>query len=242
MNRLVNRLSEPLAEAEKVRSGVALLYSDAANAFSDARDNRGALDTAQCCGTEHPGPAPLLYPAEPAGIDGGFPAAPGAGRESPGHPSADSPLPPGTAAEELEQIEAFQASGGRVYEYLDEGLGFRPYTREQRRVAHGVVTEQYGVSALCDQENLRPALRLTGCHGDVDARLLRGKDADWAVLTIMIPWSVRWRAAVLEAQGIRAARAYGEELPEEGVACPVADGRVLLPRLAFGGIIRLDRA
>ena len=29
--------------------------------------------------------------------------------------------------------------------------------------------------------------------------------------------------AVLEAQGIRAARAYGEELPDEGVACPVAE-------------------
>lgn len=242
MNRLVNRLSEPLAEAEKVRSGVALLYSDAANAFSDARDNRGALDTAQCAEQSILALRRCYTLLNQRGLTVDF-LRPQELAENP----LDTrvlilPYRRGLPVEELTQIEAFQASGGRVYEYLDEGLGFRPYAREQRRVAHGVVTEQYGVSALCDQENLRPALRLTGCHGDVDARLLRGKDADWAVLTNFDPLERPVEGAVLEAQGIRAARAYGEELPEEGVACPVADGRVLLPRLAFGGIIRLDRA
>lgn len=97
MNRLVNRLSESLAEAEKVRCGVALLYSDASNAFSDARDNRGALDTAQCAEQSILALRRCYTLLNQQGLTVDFLAAPGAGRESPGHPSADSPLPPGTA-------------------------------------------------------------------------------------------------------------------------------------------------
>lgn len=76
----------------------------------------------------------------------------------------------------------------------------------------------------------------------MDVRLLRGKDADWAVLTNYDPLERPVEGAVLEVQNVRSARAYGEDLPEEGVDCPAADGRVLLPRLAFGGIVRLDKA
>ena len=152
------------------------------------------------------------------------------------------PFRQGLPEEELEQVEAFQAAGGRVYEYLDEGLGFRPYAREHRRVAHGVVTEQYGVCALCDREDLRPALRLTGCHGDVDVRLLRGEGRRLGRADQLRPLERPVEGAVLEVQNVRSARATGKTCPREGVDCPAADGRVLLPRLAFGGIVRLDKA
>ena len=97
MNRLVNRLSRaPGGSGEgPQRRGAAVLRRGQRLLRRPGQPGRAGYRPMRR--TEHPGPAPLLYPAQPAGIDGGFPAAPGAGRESPGHPGADSPLPPGTA-------------------------------------------------------------------------------------------------------------------------------------------------
>lgn len=126
MNRLVNRLSEPLAEAEKVRSGVALLYSDAANAFSDARDNRDALDTAQCAERSILALRRCYTLLNQQGLTVDFLRPAELAANPLGTRVLLLPFRQGLPEEELEQVEAFQAAGGRVYEYLDEGLGFRP--------------------------------------------------------------------------------------------------------------------
>lgn len=124
MNALMNALGGDFVRAEKLRSGVAVLFSENVNAYYDALDNGDENDVARNrerssfwmravyadfrkCGTAVDFIRTSELAADPLGVK-----------------LLLVPSVAGLSAEEQDEIKAFAASGGRVFVYRPETFGY----------------------------------------------------------------------------------------------------------------------
>lgn len=246
MNGVVNGISEYLARADKVRSGVALLYSSTQNAYFDAIDNgektqvhtygeRNLLALMRCFS---------LLNKEGVVVD--LTRACDLERNTLKTRVLVIPEVQGLSDAELDMIDAFMSQGGKVYRYEDREMGFIAYERDAKPVAHGIVVEQYDAHTLVEVERIaQPALILGADYAD--ARLLKGtrKGKKYAVVSIANydPLERPLKDTVLKVSGFKfnKAVAYATDLSKKGVTLAVDDGFVPLPRLSFGAFVVLTK-
>lgn len=240
-NRIVEKLSTQLATMRKLRDGVGILYSNYANALSDATENgaansveayheRSILATRRCY---------TLLNQRSMTVD--FARACDLKQNKLGIRVLLVPFAQGLSDTELDQLEAFEKAGGHVYRYMDESLGFERFTRVPAKVVHGVVYDQYDVDALLTLEALVPRAQLEGA-ACADARLSQGDGFYTAVLTNYDPLERPISGARLHVPGIgfTQATAYATDLPDQGEALQVQGDTIFLPELRWGGIVMIS--
>ncbi len=237
MNQVINRISTDLVTAEKVRDGIGILYSNHANAMSDAMDNGLATNVADCHERSILSMRRCYTLLNEQGLTVDFARAEDLARNPLGIRVLVLPFRTGLSEKELDEIEAFASAGGKVYQFLDSGLGFEPFDRYAKPMLHGVVTEQLGAGALCVKEGIASSVQLIGCHDGVDVRLLRGEKDLVAVLTNYDPLERPIRGAELIAPDITEAVAYAENMGLDGCPLTVNNGHIILPELLWGAFI-----
>ncbi len=268
MNRLINeKLSEKIARAEKVRGGVAVLFSERANAYCDATEGSAArvsdgmrmsyrrfrkagvpVDFVRACDLE----------ANPLGVR--LLILPVSKKYYPG--------------EELAQIAAFQAAGGKVYEYMfndgfaevyfgegevrwqekPDGKGGFTYgllpvrgvgVDKKRLILHGILQAVDSAEEVLEDVGIAPMFLAEGAKY-LDARVLAGPGYHLVCLTNIdtkersVPAGQELSLSV----GLTAKQAVLYTPDEEEVSCPVAlrDGRlvVTLPEIRMGAFLLLS--
>jgi hypothetical protein len=112
MNALVKELGPLIVSAEKRRSKVAVLFSEHANAWSDAKDNRGVDEPCSERSVEYLHDAYTAF--RKAGVSVDFVRACDLESNPLGTELLAVPLKAGLSAKELAQIEAFATKGGSV--------------------------------------------------------------------------------------------------------------------------------
>ena len=239
MNKLVNKLSPILALAEKARSGVALLYSNHANAYFDAMDNGACLEAAKA----HDRYILSLRAAYRALNRHGAVVDSLRACDLKANPLCVRvlilPMEEGLSQEEKEQVLAYRASGGRVYLYRWDLDLFAPYQPDAPRRLHGIVYDEYDGLSLIQKEGLPIPARVENAR-HVDARLLTGPEGDLACLVSYDPLEkgVEGGVLCLEGKEYHEAVFYTASQPQ-GAALPVERNRVRLPFFQAGAAVRL---
>lgn len=244
MNRVVTKLSRRLATADKARDGVAVLYSNRANAWSDATENGAAQTMGECRESALLSMRRCYQSLNERGLTVDFTRACDLECNPLGVRVLTLPFAQGLSEDELDQIEGFQRAGGHVYRWLD--TGFEPFARHPKRVLHGVVTDQYDARALMALEKLEPAVSVMFADEksapEIDARLLTCEDCLLIVLTNYDPLERPIAGASLRIPGRRFTRAtaYATDLAQDGEKLRVIDGRIELPTLAWGAVVVIE--
>lgn len=241
MNRLIGRLGEEIVTARKARSGVAILYSHHQNAYTDATDN-GDIANVRHCHEESILSLRALYTLlSQRSLPVDFLRAEDLQANPLDARTLLIPTVRGLPEAELDQIEAFSRSGGAVYAFQRDLMAFVPFVRNEVSVLHGVLIEQYDLGTLLEVARVTPPASVSG-HSCVDARILHGDGYALCVLTNYDPLERKIENAVLQVHGVPygTATAFALGLPEEGLPLAVEGGKVILPTLHYGAIIRLS--
>ncbi|NLG37166.1 MAG: hypothetical protein GX549_04060 [Clostridiales bacterium] len=153
MTALLNRLSPWLACADRLRSGAAILFSEHANAYWDARDNGGAKKTHECAERSTIYTRHIYAALRQAGTSVDVLRACDLAAGALGARAAFVPVLEGLSEDEVADLDAFAASGGAVYVYDAFNQGFR------RRQTSGQAALLSAAEAL-EQAGIEPALRV----------------------------------------------------------------------------------
>lgn len=239
-NRLVNRWSSLLAQAERARSGVGLLYSHDAVRYYDAKDNvecDGARENHERCIL-----ALLAAYRElnAAGVAVDCLRACDLEANVLGIRMLVLPMLTGLSEAERAQVEAFRAAGGQVYVYHLELDCYGPFQGWEEKRLHGTVYEDYDAASLVVKEQVHIPARVTGAPL-CDARLIAGPGGDAVLLCNYDPLERPVTEGVLCLQGkaYTQARFCTPEAPE-GVALPVEHQQVKLPTFLAGALVVLS--
>ena len=152
------------------------------------------------------------------------------------------PFAEGLSEAELDQVEAFAQAGGRVYRFLDDGLGFEPFQRNPKTVLDGVVSVQHDTATLLTAEKLHPVAQLIDAeHADV--RLLQGDGFLMAVLTNYDPLERPIHDTLLRLPGMHFTQvtAYATDLPDEGEPLHFQGDTIYLPTLSWGAFVIISQ-
>jgi len=238
MNRVVSRLSTALATMRKLRQGVGILYSDHANAYSDATENGAAYLAGQCHERSILATRRCYTLLNQQGLTVDFARACDLQRNPLEIRVLLVPFAQGLSEAELDQVVAFEQAGGHVYRYVDESLGFMPFQRNPKAVLHGVVSEHYDVASLLAAEKMRPAVELIDTV-NVDVRLSEGDGFLVAVLTNYDPLERPIHDTLLRLPNrqIKQATAYATDLPDEGEPLQIQGDTIYLPTLSWGAFV-----
>ena len=244
MNAVVNRLGERLARADKARCGVALLYSARQNAYFDAVDNGASTLVGDCHERNLLAMGRCFSLLNQAGVVVDLARAEDLKANALKTRVLILPEAEGLSEQELDEIDAFMAAGGKVYRYQDQELGFIAYTRGDKGVLHGIVRDQYDVKTLMEVEKIVPPAAVIGADY-ADARLLTGRmdGKKFAVVSIANydPLERPLKDAILLVNGFKFTKAvaYATDLKKTGVELPFAENAITLPKLAWGGFVVL---
>ncbi len=239
MNALIARLSTKLAMAEKVRSGVAVLYSNYANAHYDAADNgmadgvRGAHDR-YIIALRH-AYAALCRPGVVVDVQ----RAQDLAKNPLGISTLILPMQNGLSAAEIAQVEAFIAAGGSVYVYNDMLACFATYQAQSAPRLHGIVYDEYDAEELTQKLHLPVPAKVPGAPS-CDARLLQGDGYQLAVLTNYDALERTIENGTLIVDSTPATAVFYDIAHPDGLAVPVCDGHVSLPAVKAGAFVLLQ--
>lgn len=198
MNRLINeKLSERIARAEKLRAGVAVLYSERANAYADSTEGSARTLT--------DGMLAAYRALRKAGVPVDFVRACDLAENRLGVRLLILPAGRGYYPEdELADIRAFREAGGHVAEYLSSG-GFAPFEdgethmrlmelpnekggydyglfQVKSRGLHGYLRDEACAADLLEDAGIRPVFRVDDAP-HLDVRVLKGEGYHLACLT-----------------------------------------------------------
>lgn len=240
MNRLVNRWSGLLAQAEKARSGLGLLYSHDAIRYYDAQDNV-ACDGAVGAHERYVLALRAAYRGLNAqGLVADCLRACDLARNALGIRVLILPMLSGLSEAERTQVEAFRVAGGKVYVYHPELDCYGVFHGWEEKRLHGIVFDEYDAASLAEKEQIPVPARVINAPL-CDARLLCGPAGDAVCLCNYDPLERPVTGGVLRLSGKRYTRALVcTPGAPEGVALPVEEGRVNLPDLRAGALIILS--
>lgn len=240
MNRMINRLGTEIAVCEKQRTGLAILYSNAQNAYFDAVDNGGILRVPQCHERSILSLRRLYALLSERSVPVDFTRPEDLARNPLSIHTLLLPMHTGLPDEALDAVDAFVAAGGRAFVFQDDVLGFVPYARRMPSFAHGIVHTQYDVDTLLTVVDVAPPAAVVGAPC-VDARMLRSDTHAICCLINYDPLERPMERAALRIPGLayKSAVAYAPDLPEEGLALPLHGDDIELPKLSYGAIILL---
>lgn len=241
-NRMLSELSTELATMRKLRDGVGILYSNYANAYADATENGAAYSVADCHERSILATRRCYTLLNERSLTVDFARACDLAANPLGIRVLVIPFAQGLSEEELDGIEAFERAGGHAYRYLDGSLGFERFQRKPGTVLHGVVTDQYDVSALLALEALAPGAELIGAEC-ADVRLSQGDGCLIAVLTNYDPMERPMDGVRLRLPKGRYTRAtaYATDLPAHGEPLTLENNELLLPALRWGAIVTIEQ-
>lgn len=174
MNKLINdKLSTRLALAEKCRAGVAVLFSETANAYYDAID-QGSSRTARNMRQSY-----RLF--RNAGVTVDFTRACDLTTNPLDVRLLIVPARAGLSPEEIGQVLAFQKAGGIAVEYNDDNEGFFKFLETPVQRRHGYLYDDNAAAEILDIAGIKPLILFNGSQL-VDAKLLAGPDYHIACL------------------------------------------------------------
>lgn len=240
MNGVINGLAETIASMEKARCGVGILFSNHANALSDALDNRDILCTQDCHERAVLALRRLYALMSERSIPVDFTRPEDLAENPLGIRTLLIPMRGGLSGGELDAIDAFVAGGGRAFVWQDDVLGYLPYDRNHKAPPHGYVTDQYDSTTLLDAVGVTPPARVTGAPC-ADARLLTGDGEALCCIVNYDPLERPIAGAALRLSDARFVRAtaYGLDLPQAGLPLEITCGTVSLPAIRYGAFIHL---
>jgi len=232
MNQLVRELGPLLVQAEKLRSGVAALFSEHANAWHDALDNRGVDDPRDDRNVHH-----MLHSYAAfrrAGVAVDFVRASDLAANPLGTKLLLVPSPAALAELEKSQVEAFRQAGGLVYNFDAFVGGFN--------VPGQPLVLDAGSALL--QARITPRFQV----GDprLDVKTLEGRDAGGRYLVVClvnidpleqaIPAGLALR---LNVDGVFTQAEFFAPGRRERLEVVGGDGalELVLPRVATGGFV-----
>ncbi|HBP37200.1 MAG TPA: hypothetical protein DD640_00340 [Clostridiales bacterium] len=167
MNRLINdKLSSRIALAEKCRAGVAVLFSEKANAYYDAVDH-GQSRTAH--NMMH---AYRLF--RKAGVPVDFTRACDLAANPLGVRLLIVPARGGLSRQEIGQILDFQNKGAQVVEFNAENNGFYQFCETPVQRKHGYIYDDNSAEEILDIAGIRPMILIEGSR-QVDGKLIAGQ-------------------------------------------------------------------
>lgn len=173
MNAMVNRYSKYFACSEKVRSGVAVLFSNHASAYFDAIDNGEPEEFSKNHDRYSLYMRWIYADFRKAGAVVDFSRACDLERNPLGIKLLLIPATEGLSGEELAAVDRFVAAGGAALAYEPGHRGFYPYNFEQNlRKRNSVLVD---ACAAMDKYGIRPKVELQGKVDCLDAKLLKGK-------------------------------------------------------------------
>ena len=259
MNRLINeKLSETIALSEKMRHGVAVLFSEKANALCDALEGS---NTRISRGMHY-----AYRDLRKAGVPVDFVRAEDLKENKLGVklivlPAASKYYP----EEEIAALKAFASEGGVMVEYLDNG-GFAPVDLDgvhirlmevpdgnggytyglypvKSRGLHGYLQQNDNAAELLEEAGIEPLFRVDAPR--LDVRMLEGES--WK-LACLVNVDTKLRAVpagkVLSLACGTDARKVTFFTPDEEteLTFAVKDGRleITLPEVKLGGFVRID--
>jgi hypothetical protein len=241
MNRLINEeLSSLIAMAEKCRAGVAILFSENANAYFDAVDH-GRSRVAHAM-------LQAYRLMRKAGVPVDFTRAADLADNPLGVRLLIVPAREGLSPAELDQIEAFRQSGGAVVEFVAGSDGFFNYAPEPVRRRHGYLYADNPAAETLSEWGIAPMALFLG-SALIDVKMLRG---DGYHIACLINTDTKERrlpagaAALSLAIGVDAARVTRVTFftPEEEIALTAGerDGRlhIPLPEVGLGAFIVIE--
>jgi hypothetical protein len=242
MTKLVNRLSPWLARAEKLRNGLAILYSSHANAYFDAVDN-GTGDGIEDAHDRFVLAMRRCYQSlNRQGVTVDFLRAEDLQTSKFRINTLIVPMRSGLSDDELNQIDAFAKNGNKVFYYQDDQDAFLPYDNAGPAL-HGIVRPQYSTESLLTVLKLEVHAVVEGAPA-CEARLLTGRrDGNPFGVVCLTNYDTLERPvknAVLRLQGFnfKRAAAYAPDLQDAGLT--LKDGGILLPELTTGAFIILE--
>lgn len=240
MNKRINLLGEEIALATKARSGVAILYSNYANALSDAYDNGRADNVRQC--REHSILAlqQLYTQLSERSIPVDFARACDLEKNSLGIHTLLIPARDYLSHSELDLLDAFANDGGKIYCYHPATLSFEPYMRNPPLRLHGYVFEQYDTDTLLELLDVFAPITIASApHADV--RLLYGNNYSLVTLINYDPLERPIQNATLHTDKCYTrATLYSLDVPLQGISLDISGQNISLPDISYGAIIRLE--
>ena len=261
MNKLINeKLSEPIALSEKYRAGVAVLYSEQANALCDALEgsNRHISNGMQVAYTEfRKAGVPVDFvracdlEANPLGVK--LLILPAGEKYDP--------------AEELDAVKAFVKQGGMIVERMETG-GFAPVDLDgvhlrlmelpdgnggyhyglspvKSRGLHGYLQERNSAAEVLERAGIAPVFTVDGAPR-LDVRVLEGNGYHMACLANIDTQerSIEAGKTLVLRCGAQGAKKVTFYTPDEelSLAFEVKEGQlcITLPEIKLGGFILIE--
>lgn len=172
MNALLNRYSSEFACAEKVRSGVAVLFSNHATAYFDAVDNHDPESWAKVH-DRYPLHMRRIYADfRRAGAVVDFTRACDLAKNPLSVQLLLVPTTEGLSEEEIRQVEAFAEAGGTVVRFDPANGGYYPSTGAVEMPPK--VIKQYDAAGILSLYGIHPGVAAEGKARCLDAKLLKG--------------------------------------------------------------------
>lgn len=234
-NRLINTLSTYLASAEKLRSGLAILYSDHATAYFDAKDNRGCNGIQDAhdryvVAMEH-----CYSLLNRQGVVCDFIRAEDLSTTRLTLDTLILPVREGLSSAETAAVKKF---GGNLVVFDDQSSSFTHYQDPPVQRTHGIVYQDYGAEELITSLEVPIPVKVSGASA-LDARMLEGNGYALICLTNYdsLERPVR-NASLAFTDTYNQATLHTAENPQ-GIESPVSRGIINLPQIITGGIILL---
>lgn len=171
MNAMVNQYSRYFASSEKVRSGVAILFSNHGTMYFDAIDNGGPEDFEKNH-ERYPLHMRQIYTDfRKSGIAIDFTRACDLDKNPLSVKLLLLPSVEGLDKDELAAVDRFSSGGGAVLEYEPYSRGFNPYKAEDYYITNYLMPD---ANAVVDKYELRRNIEVLGDASYLDAKLLKG--------------------------------------------------------------------
>jgi len=172
MNAMINRYSKYFACSEKVRSGIAVLFSNHASAYYDAIDNGGPEEFSKNHDRYSLYTRWIYSDFRKAGAVVDFSRACDLEKNSLGVKLLLIPAIEGLSNEELAAVGNFITAGGTALVYEPNYRGFYPYNFEKSLRERNLV--MVDACAAMDKYSIKRNVDLQGNANYLDAKLLKG--------------------------------------------------------------------
>lgn len=171
MNAIINRYSKYFASSEKVRSGVAVLFSNHATSYFDAIDNGGPEEFSKNHDRYSLYMRWIYSDFRKAGAVVDFTRACDLEKNTLGTKLLLIPSIEGLSNEELVNIDKFVAAGGTALVYESSKRGYYPYNCDNNvRIRNSVLIDAY---AVMDKYSIKRPVQIQGNVNYLDAKLLK---------------------------------------------------------------------